>query len=206
MNIKSTAIAASILLFSALGHAQGRLPTIAPENYNQEQKNAAAEFEAARKVAVFGPFEPLMHSPQLMIHASNMGNYLRYNSAIGTKLSELAILVIAREWTQDLEWHIHKPIALKAGLHPDLVDAIADGRRPSEMNDDEAMVYDFLIELNHTKRVSDKTYARVEKRFGNKGVADLTGLSGYYTLLAMVMNAGQYKIPANGKKMVRFPE
>lgn len=201
-----TAITISTLLTSMTAYAHDRLPTISPNQYTQEQKNAAAEFEATRKVVVFGPFEPLMHSPQFMNLASNMGNYLRYNSAIGTTLSELAILVVAREWSQDLEWHIHKPIALKAGLRPELVDAIADGRRPTGMSDDESMIYDFLIELNHTKRVSDVTYARVEKRFGNKGVVDLSGINGYYTLLAMLMNVGQYKIPDGGKKMVRFPE
>ena len=81
--------------------AQGRLPTIPPDQYDTEQKQAADEFMTARKTPVFGPFEPLMHSPQLMSQARGMGDYLRYKSAIGTTLSELVILITAREWTQD---------------------------------------------------------------------------------------------------------
>jgi 4-carboxymuconolactone decarboxylase len=182
-----------------------RLPTIPPAQYSDEQKKAAADFEATRKVAVFGPFEPLMHSPQVMSQARAMGDYLRYNSALGNVLSELVILVTAREWSQDYEWHVHAPIALKVGIRPEVVEAIADGRRPAGLSDDEEMVYDFSIELHRNKRVSDKTFARVDKRFGKKGVVDLTGINAYYTLLAMQMNVAEYEIPKDGKKLPRFP-
>jgi 4-carboxymuconolactone decarboxylase len=89
--------------FNASAHAAGRLPTIAPEQYTEEQKSAADEFMATRKVPVFGPFEPLMHSPQVMSQARAMGDYLRYKSALGNTLSELVILITAREWSQDFE-------------------------------------------------------------------------------------------------------
>src|SRR6266853_4748056 len=98
----------------AVASAQVRLPTIPPSSYSVKQKQAAAEFEAARKVPVFGPFEPLLYSPQLVNRARAMGDYLRYQSSIGTTLSELVILVTAREWTQDYEWYVHYPISLKA--------------------------------------------------------------------------------------------
>jgi 4-carboxymuconolactone decarboxylase len=185
--------------------AQERLPTIPPASYTAEQKQAAADFEAARKVPVFGPFEPLMYSPQVMSQARAMGDYLRYKSAIGTTLSELAILVTAREWSQDYEWYVHHPIALKAGIKPALADAIADGRRPEGMSDDEEIVYEFSTELHRTKRISDRTYARAEARFGKQGVVDLTGINAYYTLLAMQLNMAQYEIPKDGRKLPRFP-
>jgi hypothetical protein len=124
-----------------------RLPTIAPEQYTAEQKKAAEEFLAARKVPVFGPFEPMMYSPEVMSIARATGDYLRYHSAIGNTLSELVILVTAREWSQDYEWFVHQPIALKAGISNDIADAIADGRRPLAMSADEEIVYDFTIEL-----------------------------------------------------------
>ncbi len=92
-----------------------------------------------------------------------MGDYLRYKSAIGTTLSELAILVTAREWTQDYEWYVHQPIAVKAGIRTAITDAIADGRRPVGMSDDEEIVHDFSTELHHNKRISDATFARAEK-------------------------------------------
>lgn len=186
--------------------ADGRLPVIPPDQYNEEQKQAAEEFQAARKVPVFGPFEPLMHSPQLMNLSRAMGDYLRYQSAMGTVLSELVILVTAREWTQDYEWYVHAPIALKAGIKQDIIDAIADGRRPEGMNEDEQIVYDFSIELHRNKRVSDQTWERAQKKFGNKGVVDLTGINAYYTLLAMQMNMAEYPLPKDAQKLPRFPE
>ena len=187
-------------------HAADRLPTIPPAQYTDDQKKAAEDFVAARKVPVFGPFEPLMHSPQVMSQARSMGDYLRYNSAVGNTLSELAILVTAREWSQDYEWYVHHPIALKMGIKPEIAAAIADGRRPVGMSDDEEIVYDFSTELHRNKRVSDRTFERAEKRFGKKGVVDLTGINAYYALLAMQLNVAQYQMPKDGKRLVRFPE
>lgn len=200
----------SLVLFLTMGatmaaQAQDRLPVIPADQYTEEQKQAAAEFEAARKAPVFGPFEPLMHSPKMMNLSRSMGDYLRYQSAIGNTLSELVILVTAREWTQDYEWYVHAPIALKAGIKQEIVDAIAEGRRPEGMNEDEQMVYDFSIELHRNKRVSDVTYARVQQRFGNKGIVDLTGINAYYSLLAMQMNVAEYPLPAGAVKLPRFP-
>lgn len=197
---------ASTLLSAAMAQAADRLPVIPPDQYTPEQKKAADEFLAARKVPVFGPFEPLMHSPQVMTQARSMGDYLRYNSAIGNTLSELVILITAREWTQDYEWYVHYPIAIKAGIKPEVAAAIADGRRPEGLSEDEQIVYDFSLELHRNKRVSDPTFARAEKRFGKKGVVDLTGINAYYTLLAMQMNAAQYQVPKDAKRLVRFPE
>lgn len=199
------------ILILALGvipmaYAEGRLPTLLPDQYNEEQQQAAEEFMAARKLPVFGPFEPLMHSPQLMNQARAMGDYLRYKSALGTTLSELIILITAREWTQDYEWYVHYPIALKTGIKQEIADAIADGRRPLGMSEDEEIVYDFSIELHRNKRVSDLTYERAQQRFGNKGVVDLTGINAYYTLLAMQMNMAEYPLPKDAQKLPRFPE
>ena len=129
-----------------------------------------------------------------------------YKSALGNTLSEFVILITAREWSQDYEWHVHYPIALKVGIKQEIADAIKDGRRPVGMSADEEMLYDFSIELHRNKRVSDTTFARVEKRFGKKGVVDLVGINSYYTLLAMQMNVAQYAIPKDGKKLPRFPD
>jgi 4-carboxymuconolactone decarboxylase len=101
---------------------------------------------------------------------------------------------------------VHYPIALKAGIKASVADAIAEGRRPVGMNDDEEIVYEFSTELHRTKRVSDATYARAEKRFGKQGVIDLTGVNAYYTLLAMEMNMAQYEPPKGYKRLERFPK
>jgi 4-carboxymuconolactone decarboxylase len=196
---------ASCVLIGVSAQADDRLPTIPPAQYSPEQKQAAAEFEAARKVPVFGPFEPLMYSPAVMSQARAMGDYLRYKSAIGNTLSELAILLTAREWTQDFEWSVHYPIALKAGIRQDIVDAIAEGRRPATLSADEAIVYDYAMELIKNKQVSNLTFERAKTRFGAKGVVDMTGIVGYYTFLAMELNAAQYPPAKDAKKLPRLP-
>jgi 4-carboxymuconolactone decarboxylase len=185
--------------------AEERLPTIPPAQYTEEQKQAAANFESERKVPVFGPFEPLMYSPQLMSTARAMGDYLRYKSAIGNTLSELAILITAHEWTQDYEWSVHYPIALRAGIRKEVADDIAAGRRPNAMSPDEETVFDFTRELLRNKRVSDATFARAKSRFGPKGVVDMTGIAGYYTFLAMQLNVAQYQLATEGKRLPRTP-
>jgi 4-carboxymuconolactone decarboxylase len=195
----------AFVLTALTAQAEDRLPTIPPAQYTPEQKQAAAEFEAARKVAVFGPFEPLMHSPAVMSQARAMGDYLRYKSAIGNTLSELAILVTAREWSQDYEWSVHAPIALKAGIRPEIIEAIADGRRPAGMSPDEEAVYDYSMEMLRNKQVSNATFDRAKSRFGAKGVVDMTGILGYYTFLAMQLNAAQYPLPQGAKRLPRMP-
>lgn len=189
------------MLFCLPVRAEGRLPTIPPTEYTAEQKQAAADFQAARKVPVFGPFEPLMYSPQVMSTARAMGDYLRFKSALGNTLSELAILMTAREWHADYEWSIHYPIALKAGLQKGIADDIARGRRPTEMSPDEESVFAFTSELLRTKQVSDATFERAKSRLGSKGVVDLTGIVGYYTFLAMQLNVAHYTPAASERHL-----
>jgi 4-carboxymuconolactone decarboxylase len=199
------AIAVLFTIAVVTARAEERLPTIPPAQYSEEQKQAAADFEAARNVPVFGPFEPMMYSPQVMSQARAMGDYLRYKSAIGNTLSELAILITAHEWTQDYEWSVHYPIALRAGIRKEVADDIAAGRRPNAMSPDEETVFDFTRELLRNKRVSDATFARAKSRFGPKGVVDMTGIAGYYTFLAMQLNVAQYQLATEGKRLPRTP-
>ncbi|HEX3837999.1 MAG TPA: carboxymuconolactone decarboxylase family protein [Steroidobacteraceae bacterium] len=193
------------MITSVAARAQERLPTISPAQYTEEQERAAADFEAARKVPVFGPFEPLMYSPQVMSTARAMGDYLRYKSAIGNTLSELVILMTAREWRQDYEWSLHYPLALKAGIRKQVADDIAVGRRPAAMSPDEETVFDFTRELLRKKHVSDATFGRAKSRLGMKAVVDMTGIIGYYTFLAMQLNVAQYPAATGGKRLPRLP-
>lgn len=186
------AIAMLSIIGALAARAEERLPVIPPAQYTEEQKRAAADFASARKVPVFGPFEPLMYSPQVMSTARAMGDYLRYKSAIGNTLSELVILMTAREWMQSYEWSLHYPIALKAGIRKEIADDIAIGRRPTAMSPDEETVFDFTDELLRKKQVSDATFERAKSQLGMKGVVDMTGIVGYYTFLAMQLNVAQY--------------
>ena len=174
-----------------------RLPPLAFEQLNAEQQTAAQAIIDGPRGALYGPFVPLIRSPELMEAAQRLGEYLRYRSAIGTRLSELAILVTARQWDQQVEWAIHAPLAVENGIAPAAVDAIAERRMPGGLPPDEQAVHDFCIELQQHKRVSDATYAQALKLFGEQGVVDLMGINGYYTFLAMVMNGAQTAVPAS---------
>lgn len=172
-----------------------RMPPIPDDKMTAEQKQVVADIVAGPRKHLVGPFIPLMRSPDFMSRLQKTGEYLRYNSAFEPRLSELAILITARLWTQNFEWYAHAPIAEKAGLPKATIDAIAEGRRPADMAADEAAIYDFLDELIRTRQVTDSTYARIVKAFGERGVIDLVGIHGYYSLLAMVLNVSRAPIP-----------
>jgi 4-carboxymuconolactone decarboxylase len=188
--------------------AQDRMPPIPAEKMTEAQKKAAAEFAAVRKQEVFGPFAALLRSPEVMLRASAMGDYLRFRSALPPRLNEFAIILVARHWTQQFEWQTHYPAALRAGLDPEIAKAVADGRRPDGMSDNEQIIYDFLTELFHNASVSDPTYARAISRFGEQGVIDLLGVAGYYTFLSLVMNATRtaFTPDATVPQLVPFPK
>lgn len=183
-----------------------RMPPLPPETYTADQRVAADEFLALRKMPVFGPFDVLIRSPELMTRAMQMGDYLRFRASIGRKLTEFTILIMAREWSQDFEWYVHHPLALKAGVRPEIAGAIRDGRRPEGMAEDEDIVYSLAIELLRRKSVSDATYARACKQFGENGVVDIVGLCGFYTMIAMTLTTARVPLPADGTPLPRFPE
>jgi 4-carboxymuconolactone decarboxylase len=168
-----------------------RLPPMAAERLSPAQREAVDAFKTARGAEVSGPFHPLLRSPELMTRTRAMGDYLRYKSALPPHLSEFVILMTAREWSQQYEWNTHYPIAIKAGIKADTLEAIAEGRRPASMTGDEAILYDFVQELHHTRVVSDATYDRAVQRFGEAGVMDTVGITGYYSLLGMVLNTAR---------------
>jgi 4-carboxymuconolactone decarboxylase len=198
----------AVLLIAAAAHAaaQERMPAIPAEKYTEAQKKAADEFLATRKSPISGPFIPLIRSPEVMLRAKAMGDYLRFKNSIDPKLSEFTILIMARAWTADYEWYAHYPLAMKAGLKPEIAEAVFEGRRPDGMAPDEEAVYNFVTELNATKRVSDVTYARTIKYVGEQGVIDIVGLQGYYTLIAMTLNVSRFELPKDGRRFPRIPD
>src|SRR5260370_26593900 len=169
--------------------AQDRMPPIASDQLTDAQKKAADEFGQGRGYAVRGPFIPLIGSQEVMLRAKAMGDYLRFKSTLGPRLNEMVILITAREWTQQYEWHAHYAIALKEGLRREIADAIADGRRPVGMAEDEDAAYDIATEILRTKRASDSTSRRAGAKTGEQAVLDLLRGGGYYKLLAILRAA-----------------
>lgn len=187
--------------------ADDRMPPIPAEKLTAEQKKAAEEFAAGRGYTPRGPFAVMLRSPEVMLRAKAMGDYLRFRNVLPKSVSEMVILITAREWTQQYEWAYHYRIALEEKLDKAIIEAIAEGRRPEAMKADEAAAYDFSIELHRTRRVSDATYARALKQFGEQGVIDLIGVSGYYTFNAMMMNVARSKVDIDSvPPLQRFPE
>jgi 4-carboxymuconolactone decarboxylase len=175
--------------------AQDRLPPIPPNKQTEAQKKAAVEFQKERMTEVFGPFVPLSRSPQLMIDAARMGTYLRFGNTLPRALSEFAIILQARRWTQEYEWYVHAADAKTAGLPEEIIQAVAEGRRPEKMTDEQDIIYEFGRELNDLHAVTDRTYARALARFGEQGVMDLVGVNGFYSLISMVLNVGRTPLP-----------
>ena len=183
---------------SGSAHAQPpRLKPLPESEMSEAQLKAAREFASGPRGRVNpnGPNFALLRSPQLMERSQKVGEYLRYNSSIPTRLNEFAILITARQWNAQMEWFAHHPLAIKAGLSPEVAADLAQGRRPAGMKDDEAAVYQFCKEIHDNKEVSDATYKAVVEKFGERGVMDLIGLTGYYTMLAMVLNVTRMALP-----------
>jgi 4-carboxymuconolactone decarboxylase len=191
---KRAAALVALTLAASVGlcaKAQDRLPLPSAGELTPQQSAAAQQFLETRKTPVFGPFIPLLRGPDLMLRAKEMSDYLRYNSALPPRLSEFATLIVARAWSQNVEWEIHQPIALKASVAPATVAAIAAGRRPDAMNPQEEIVYDVLTEIDRNKSLSDKTYDRAVSLLGDRALVDLVGVDGYYTFLAMILNVAR---------------
>ena len=142
-----------------------------------------------------GPFNAWMRSPDLGNRLQNVGEYIRFRTSLPLRLNEFAILITAREWTSQYEWHAHYPLAVKAGLDAKVADELALGKRPSAMSDDEAAVYEFCIQLHRTRNVDDRTFHHALELFGEQGVVDLIGVSGYYTAVSMTLNVARVMPP-----------
>ena len=183
------------LAFCMNAQAQDRMPPIPAAKMSEAQKKAVAEYMAARG-PLTGPWIALLRSPEIVNRARVLSDYLRFNSSLPPRLSEFVILITARQWAQPYEWNAHHTLALKGGLDPDIAKAVAEGRRPKQMADDEEVVYDFCVELHGNHSVSDATYARALSTFGERGIIDIIGLSGYYTMISMVLNTVRTPLPA----------
>lgn len=173
-----------------------RLPPLDPQAMSDAQQRAADELAAGPRGGVRGPFIALLRSPELMSRLQKVGEYLRYQSALEPRLSELVMLIVARHWTQQFEWRVHVPLALKAGIDPSVITSLGEGRRPAGMREDEALAYDFCDELFRTHGVGDATFAAAVSRFGERGLIDLLGLIGYFAAVSMVLNVARTPPPA----------
>lgn len=175
-----------------------RFKQLTRETMTAEQKRIADEIMGGPRggsTGLQGPFNAWMRSPGLCDTAQRVGAYVRFNSALPARLSEIAILVTGRHWRSNFEFWAHVRLARQAGLAEDKIQAIHAGRRPEGMAEDEAAVHDAAKEVLETARVSDANYDRALKLFGERGVVDLIGLVGYYSLVALTLNTARQPVP-----------
>jgi 4-carboxymuconolactone decarboxylase len=170
---------------------------------NDAQRKAAADLIAGPRKGVIGPFIPLMRSPELMDRLGRVGEYLRFHNTLPQRLVELAILLTARHVTNQFEWVLHHPLAIKEGISRGTVDAVGQGRRPAEMPPDVAALHDFVTEMLHTSQVGDATYAAALAAFGEQGVVELTATVGYFVTVCLVMNIAGTPPPASEVALLR---
>lgn len=175
-----------------------RMPPLERAAMTAAQRKVADELAAGPRGGVKGPFIALLRSPELMDRLQKVGEYLRFGSSLEPRISEFLMLVVSRQWTQQFEWAVHVPLALKAGIKAQTVQSLADGRRPVAMEKDEALAYDFCDELMRTCGVSEPTYRETLDQFGEPGVVDMLGLIGYFTTMSMVLNVA-HTPPAKGE-------
>jgi len=179
--------------------ATERLPLPAREAMSDTQQAAADAIINGPRKAIFGPFVPLLQVPGLMQHIGDTGAALRFQGTLADPVRELVICVVAREVGNQFEWQTHAPLAARAGVAQEAIDAIGEGRRPRGLPSDLACATGFASELMLRHGVSDATYAEAVAQFGEAGAVELTALVGYFTMVCWVMNVARTPGPAGSQ-------
>jgi 4-carboxymuconolactone decarboxylase len=192
--------AAMALAADAAGAEPPRFPPLSVEQLNAYQKPLGEQIMKVSSVGLAGPYNPILRSPVMGQRMFDLLYYLRWNSSVPLRLNEFAILIIGRQWRSQVEWYAHAPLAIKAGLSPEVVAELKAQKKPSNMKADEALVYDFVTELTTTHRVSDATFARARQILSEQQIVDLTTISGTYVTVAMLLAMAEESVPA-GKEL-----
>jgi 4-carboxymuconolactone decarboxylase len=172
-----------------------RFPQLTMEQLTDAQKSLGEQVMKVSSVGLAGPYNPMMRSPVLGQRLFDLFHYLRWETSVPTRLNEFAILIIGRQWRSQVEWYAHAPLAQKAGLAPEIIAELKANKRPSNMAEDEATVYDFVTELTSTKKLSDETYGRAKKIFNDQQIVDLTAVAGNYVMVAMMLAMAEESTP-----------
>jgi 4-carboxymuconolactone decarboxylase len=182
---------------SNLGLVGDRFKPLTYDQMTPEQKTMIDHLLAGERTALGGPFNVLLRSPEAGDLAQQFGGLMRFHAALPKNVSETVIIINARFWMAQYEWAAHKRAALQAGVSPAIVDAIAEGKRPTGMDSELTAGYNFITELLKTRQVSDATFNAAKEKFGERGIVDIIMLSGWYGLVSMALDADRYPM-ANG--------
>ncbi len=183
-----------------------RIPLPEPEHLSPEQKLVYDKVVSGPRGQLRGPLRAALYNPELADCWQALGALLRYRTSLPPRLSELAILVTGRSCNAPFEWHLHRIEAEKAGVEKELIEAILSEKTPVFAQSDDALIYQFALELNRIRSVTDDTYERALQRFGAKALVELTALVGYYTLVAMTLNAHEILMPEGVEAAFPWPQ
>lgn len=194
-------LAATGLLFagSAFALTGERMPEIPLEKMTAAQRSIADAIMSGPRKRMSGPFNAWLRSPELADRLQKVGEYVRFNTSLDKRINEMAILMTAQAWGAQYEWYAHAPLAVKAGLDPSVVAALGAGRKPDNMKDDEAIVWEFTTQLRRDHSVDDATYAKALEKFGEQGIVDLVAVNGYYDVVSMTLNIAHVRPPAEAE-------
>jgi 4-carboxymuconolactone decarboxylase len=198
-------LAATVFAGTATGR-EPRFPQLTMDQLTEAQKPLGDQIVKVSSVGIGGPYNLLLRSPVLGQRLFDLFDYLRWKTSVPTRLNEFAILIIGRQWTSQVEWFAHAPLAAKAGLSADIIAELKANKRPSGMAEDEAVVYDFVTELTTTKKVSDATYARARKVFNDQQIVDLTAVAGNYVMVAMLLAMAEETVPPGKEEPFKVGE
>lgn len=185
-----------LAVLAAPAFAAERFPELSLDQMTPAQRKSAEAILAGPRKSLQGPFNTWLRSPALADRLQAVGEYIRFETSLPKKLNEFAIIITAREWTSQYEWYVHYPLALQAGLKPEIAAAVAAGKRPTGMTEDEAVIYDTTVALHRNQgRISDAVFNKARQKFGEQGVVDLIGVAGYYSAVSMTLNVAQVELP-----------
>src|SRR5579871_6948544 len=187
-------VAATMFAPPATGK-EPRFPQLTLDQLNDAQRPLGEAIMKISSTGIGGPYNAMLRSPVLGQRLFDLFHYLRWETSVPTRLNEFAILIIGRQWRSQVEWFAHAPLAAKAGLKADIIAELKEGKRPSGMAEDEAVVYDFVTELTTTQKVSDETFARAKKLLNDQQIVDLTAVAGNYVMVAMMLAMAEATVP-----------
>src|SRR5438045_8504441 len=172
-----------------------RFPPLAMDQLHEQQRPLGEEIMKVSRVGLGGPYNPMLRRPVLGQRMFDLLRYLRWDTSLPLRLTEFAILIIGRQWRSQVEWFAHAPLAIKAGLAPEIVAELKANKRPANMKPDEAVVYDFVTELSAKHQVSDETFKRARELLGEQQIVDLTAVAGTYVTVAMILAMAEEGVP-----------
>ena len=188
-----------LLTGSAFALTGERMAEIPLDKMTPAQRTVADAIMSGPRKGMSGPFNAWLRSPVLADRLQKVGEYVRFDTSLDKRLNEMAILMTAQYWGVQYEWYAHAPLAIKAGLDPEIVIALGAGNKPEKMKDDEAIVWEFTTQLRRDHGVNDAIYAKAVEKFGENGVMDLVAVNGYYDVVSMTLNVAHVSPPVNAE-------